>query len=94
VSDFPYRWSKHALDKLAFYGMIADQLEPLIIKGIRYLDRQQHSDVIVFYLDKRPWIAIVNPKKHVLITIYPSDQAMIDNRIGGGRWTLPNNYEE
>jgi hypothetical protein len=43
VSDFPYRWSKHALDKLALYGMTVEQLEPRIVNGIRYLDQRQMS---------------------------------------------------
>ena len=86
--------SRHAIDKLATYGIEAERLQSwweAIQAGETFLDATTEAIGLMIQWEGRPWVVILSENGHEVVTTYPTDQRTVTNRRGGGRWIFPSN---
>lgn len=85
--------SSHATDKLETYGIEGERLKSwtqALLQAVRYFDTSTGSTVLVTNWEQRPWVVILSQTDERVITIYPTDERTLTNRLRGGRWCLSN----
>ena len=81
------RLTQHAMEKCRLYGIEAETLLGALPIGERFLDLSRGGTLaLVFAIEGRPWVAIVNPETESVITVYPTDQRTVESRRRSGRW--------
>lgn len=79
-SCLPVLLTRHAMDKLATYGIDKE----------RFTDASTGASGLLMDWEGRPWIVILREDVETVVTTYPSDGRTVQNRFGGGRWILLN----
>ena len=85
------RFSQHALEKCALYGVNPELVRDALAEGETFLDLNRGgSRARVFEFLDRPWVAVLTPDDARVITVYPTDQRTVEARRAGGRWLFLN----
>jgi hypothetical protein len=89
----PLELTRHAVDKLATYGIQGDRLatwHEALHCGQTFIDVSSGMAGSVFWWEERPWVVILSQDGERVVTTYPTDEHTVTNRRGGGRWIFSN----
>lgn len=92
-SCLPVLLTRHAMDKLATYGIDGERLaswREALLAAERFTDVSTGARGLLMEWEGRPWIVILREDVETVVTTYPSDGRTVQNRFGGGRWILLN----
>jgi hypothetical protein len=83
------RLTQHAMEKCQAYGVEASSLLKALQMGETFIDLARGGTMVrIFKFLDRPWVAVLNPDRERVITLYPTDQRTVESRRRNGRWMV------
>ncbi|MBI3582846.1 MAG: hypothetical protein HY096_02710 [Nitrospinae bacterium] len=81
------KFSYHAEFKLILYGIEKEEVVSALNHfELKCEDTVEDSKIIIIQIRNRLFVVVLSSDSKKLITIYPTDDKTIENRIKKGRW--------